>query len=81
MQLGVFTKKNFFDSNWRNDIFWYSKKIHDFCSKINNSKNLQNTKKNFAPWKSLEYYLSNDIRFSTETQEMTEICSNEKKVF
>ena len=49
-------KKNFFDSNWINDIFWYGKKIHNFCScQINNSKNLQNTKKIFAPWKSLEY--------------------------
>ena len=74
-------KKYFFDTNWRNDIFWYGEKIHDFCSKINNSKNLQNIKKIFAPWKSLEYQLSNDIRFSTQTQEMTEIWSNEKKVF
>ena len=78
MQLQVFTKKNFF---WFELEKWYGKKIHDFCSKINDSKNLQNTKKNFAPWKSLEYQLSNDIRFSTETQEITEIWSNEKKVF
>ena len=79
MKLGVFTKKYFFDSSGINDIFWYGKKIHDFCSKINNSKYLQNTKKIFAPWKSLEYQLSIDIRFSTQTKGMTEIFSNEKK--
>ena len=42
-------KKYFFDSSCKNDIFWYGKKIHDFCSKIHNSKNLQNTKKTFVP--------------------------------
>ena len=44
-----FHKKYFFDTNWRNDIFWYGEKIHDFCFKIHNSKYLQNTKKIFAP--------------------------------
>ena len=38
-------QKNFFENRWRNDIFWYGKKIHDFCSKIHNSKYLQNTKR------------------------------------
>ena len=37
-------KKHFFDRNRRNDIFWYGEKIHNFCSKINNSKYLQNIK-------------------------------------
>ena len=27
-------KKIFFDTNWRNDIFWYRKKIHDFVQKF-----------------------------------------------
>ena len=45
-------KKIFFNTKWRNDIFWYGKKIHDFCSKINNSKYLQNIKKIFTPRKS-----------------------------
>ena len=73
-------KKYFFDTHLRSDIFWYGKKIHDFCSKIHNSKNLENTKKIFASWKSLEYQLSNDIRFSTQTQEMIDILLNEKNL-
>ena len=75
-----FHKKKIFIWTWEMIFFLYSKKIHDFCSKIQYSKYLQITKKNFTPWKSLEYRVSNDITYPTQTQEMTEILSNEKKV-
>ena len=42
----IFHKKKF-ETRKRNDIFWYGKKIHDFCSKNHNSRNLQNTKDSF----------------------------------
>ena len=53
-------------------IFWNGKKIHDFCSKINNSKYLQNTKKILTLWKSSKSQLS--------TQGMTKIWSKQKKL-
>ena len=37
--------KNFFDLSGRSDIFRFVKKKYDFCTKIDNSKYLQNTKK------------------------------------
>ena len=41
--------KNFFDLSRRSDIFGSVKKKYDFCTKNNNSKYLQNTKKIFRP--------------------------------
>ena len=73
--------ENFFDLRRRSDISGFVKKKHDFCTENDNSKYLQNTKKIFIPWKSSKSQLSNDIRFSTQTQEMTEIWSNEKNVY
>ena len=80
MQLEVFTKKKIFWYELEKWYFWYGKKIHHFCSKIDNSKYLQNTKK-FCTIKKFRILAFKDIRFSTQTQEMTEIWSNEKKVF
>ena len=71
--------KNFFDPSERSDIFGFVKKKYDFCSKNDNSKYLQNTKKFFIPWKNPKCQLSNDIRFPTQTQGMTKICSKQKK--
>ena len=48
---------------------------------INHHKFLENKKKLTTPLKSSKSQLSIDIRFSTQTQEMTEIWSNEKKVY
>ena len=56
MQLGVFTKKYFFDLSWRNNIFRYSKEIHNFCSKNDNLNSLQNTKKKFNIMKKLKMF-------------------------
>ena len=72
--------KNFFDLSKRSDIFGFVKEKYNFCTKNYNSKYLQNTKKIFTPWKNSKSQLSNDIRFSTQTQGMTKIWSKQKKL-
>ena len=75
MQMKVFTNEKFFWSEWESNIFGFIKKPVWFLNKNNNSKYIQNTKKIFTLWKSSKCQLSNDIRFSTQTQEMTKIWS------
>ena len=49
MEVDVFTNEKFFDLSGRSDIFGFVKKKFDFCTKNDNSKYLENTKKIFTP--------------------------------
>ena len=47
-----FIPKLFLQNNlWKRNFSGYVKKKYDFCTKNDNSKYLQNTKKIFTPWK------------------------------
>ena len=75
MKLELFTKKYFFETRWRNDIFDMVKKYTIFVQQI------FKIQKKFLYMKKFKMLAFEDIRFSTETQGITEICSNQKIVY